>query len=171
MPESRSDRRRNTLSRVSGAPGDGRPYQCGAYFENAIGRHYARVRFQTGDVRRAARRSASPRVQLFEIVGFPGRIGISRANLSVNNGAFFLDFTRPLVKRGWYIMATLDVPVIHLGEAVGSRIVRVRRREPHFEDLVALWAVYYPGPSHSTPSPRTTNQIAVEFNAHFPEGA
>lgn len=106
-------------------------------------------------------------LHLYEVVGFPGRIAIGRVQLPIEDGVFFLDFTRPLLTLGRWLVHAYEVPVIHAAETAGSRALRISRGHEILEDLRDLWAAYYPGQAYPVSLQRTAARIETEFRAHF----
>lgn len=105
-------------------------------------------------------------VRLFKLERHPRRIAISGAETFVVGGAFFLDFSRPLVVRrylGVGPVSGLFVPVIHEGEREGSYLVDVDRDNPYFADIQELWRQRFP----STAAPPAHFHRRQDILAHF----
>jgi hypothetical protein len=65
----------------------------------------------------------------------------------------------------------LNVPVIHVGEAGGRRVIAVDRVDPYFKELQRLWLARHP---LTRPGPkRMVDRLRIEadFAAQFPDDA
>ena len=108
--------------------------------------------------------------RLFKLDQHPKRIAICAAESYVVGGAFFLDFSRPLVARrylGVGPVAGIFVPVIHEGEREGSYFVDVARDNAYFADIQELWKQRYPS---SAPPPayfHRKQDVLAHFAAQF----
>jgi hypothetical protein len=115
-------------------------------------------------------------LQLFELPQHPGRVAASEVGAVVPNGAFFLDFSRPLETQRWLgirnrwigLPIALFVPVVHEGEAEGGYVVGVDRSSPYFGQLRALWRERYPLANASPPVAVDNLQIVGDFANQFP---
>lgn len=105
-------------------------------------------------------------VRLFKLEQHPKRIAISGTGTFVVGGAFFLDFSRPLVLRRYLGVGPVSgmfVPVIHEGEREGSYVVDVDRDNTYFADIQELWRQRFP----STPPPPEYFHRRQDILAHF----
>jgi hypothetical protein len=116
-------------------------------------------------------------LQFFELVTHPNQIAVSKIGSVAENGAFFLDFSRPIEILRWFVVPNrwfglaiaLFVPVIHQGQKQGEFVIGVHRSEPQFADLRALWKTHYPS-SRTLPTTEADGfQIIADFAAQFPE--
>ena len=108
--------------------------------------------------------------RLFKIEEHPRRIAISGADTFVVGGAFFLDFSRPLIARRYLGVGPvwgIFVPVIHEGEREGSFVVDVGRDNPYFADIQELWRQRYPGKAPPPEHHRRRQDILAHFAAQF----
>jgi len=115
-------------------------------------------------------------VHLRELENHPNQIAVSKIDSFVVDGAFFLDFSRPIeiyrwfgVPNRWFGFAVgLFVPVIHQGEQVGGFAISIHRSDPHFADVLALWKAHYP--SRNTPPATVADgmTIVADFGRQFP---
>jgi len=117
------------------------------------------------------------KVRLFKLDSHPKQIAISKSELFVIDGSFFLDFSRPLKRLRWFGVlnrwfghtASLLVPVIHQGQGNSELIIGIHRNDPHFSYVLALWETHYP----STVVPPTTMadgiKIVTDFAAQLPD--
>lgn len=104
--------------------------------------------------------------RLFKIDAHPRRIAICASESFITGGAFFLDFSRPLISRrylGVGPVAGIFVPVIHEGEREGTFLVDVARDNAYFEDIQELWRQRFP----STPPPPEYFHRKQDILAHF----
>ena len=77
-------------------------------------------------------------LRLFKLPDYPDRTAVSEVEGFVVDGAFFLDFSRPLEIHRWFGVANrwfgfaigLFVPIIHQGEQQGGYVVGVHRSDP-----------------------------------------
>jgi len=112
-----------------------------------------------------------------ELHPFPNEIAVTKVGAVVTDGAFFLDFSRPLHYVRWLgvlnrwlgIAVSLFVPVVHQGEEVGSFVVNVERSDPHFADLSALWRVHYPSKRRPPANVANGLKVIADFHKQFPE--
>ena len=115
-------------------------------------------------------------MRLFKLPGHPDRIAVSNTDSFITDGAFFLDFSRPIEVRRWLgftnrwvgFAVGLLVPVIHQGEESGGYVVGVNRSDPYFEDLQKYWKAQYP--SNAAPPTESVDalKIIADFAAQFP---
>lgn len=112
-----------------------------------------------------------------KLLPFPNGIAVTKIDAVVTNGAFLLDFSRPLQHVRWLVILNrwlgttvgLFVPVVHQGEEVGSFVVAVKRSDPSFADVLTLWGSRYP--STTTPPTKLADGLKViaDFHKQFPE--
>ena len=108
-------------------------------------------------------------IRLFTLDGHPNRIAASDVDSSVSDGAFFLDFSRPLEsRRKLGVTLGLFMPVIHEGESNGGYVVGVERRDPRFKELQALWKAHYPSIQPSPAAASDGLKIVADFATQFP---
>jgi len=115
-------------------------------------------------------------VHLFELDNHPNQIAVSKIDSFVVDGAFFLDFSRPIKVRRWFgvpnhwfgFTVGLLVPVIHQGEQHGEYVIGVHRSDPRFADLRVLWKAHYP--LSKTPPTIVADGIKIitDFATQFP---
>ena len=104
--------------------------------------------------------------RLFKHDKYPKRIAICASGSFVVGGAFFLDFSRPLIVRrylGVGPIAGAFVPVVHEGEREGTFLVDVGKENPYFDDIQELWRQRYP----STVPPPEYFHRRQDILAHF----
>lgn len=107
---------------------------------------------------------------LFRHEKYPKRIGICASDTFVVGGAFFLDFSRPLIVRrylGVGPVAGIFVPVIHEGEREGTYVVDVGRDNAYFEDIQELWKQRYPSKAPPPEYFHRKQDILAHFAAQF----
>lgn len=116
---------------------------------------------------------------LLQLAAHPAEIAATKLEHCLPDGAFFLDFSRPLGRQRFcgvwnrWIGTTmaLVVPVIHMGEASGRHLIEVDRVDPYFKELQRLWLGRYP---LTRPEPqRRVDRLRIEadFAAQFPDDA
>ena len=116
---------------------------------------------------------------LLQLGAHPAEIAATRRESCVEDGAFFLDFSRPLERLRWLgawnrklgFTMSLIVPVIHQAEAAGLRCIAVDRGDPYFAELQRLWRQRFPTARPAPVSVASTAQIAAGFAAQFPHDA
>ena len=112
--------------------------------------------------------------RLFKIDKYPKRIAICASANYVVGGAFFLDFSRPLVARrylGVGPIAGIFVPVIHEGEREGTYLVDVGKENPYFADIQELWKQRYPSTSPRPEYFHRKQDVLAHFAAQFSQQA
>jgi hypothetical protein len=74
-------------------------------------------------------------LELVRFAEHPNRIAATKAGAFVEDGIFFLDFTRPLeeVKKYRLLVQGLLVPVVHQGEQDGEYVISVGRGDAQFD--------------------------------------
>ncbi len=108
--------------------------------------------------------------RLYKIDKYPKRVAICASESYVVGGAFFLDFTRPLIMRrylGVGPVAGVFVPVIHEGEREGSYLVDVGRDNAYFDDIEELWRQRYPSSAQPPEYFHRKQDILAHFAAQF----
>ena len=118
-------------------------------------------------------------VLLYPIDNDPEHVGVSKVDPPVRNGAFFLDFTRPLEttrrifgKRNRWVgqLSELVVPVVHQGEKQGEFKIYLHCTEPRFSQIRKLWKQHYPAKTQRPVNERANGfKVIVDFAAQFPE--
>jgi hypothetical protein len=116
-------------------------------------------------------------LQLIKLHAHPSETAVTKIGSVVTDGAFFLDFSRPLERIRWLgvrnrwigFTVGLLVPVVHQGEAAGGYVIGVTPTDPYFTDLQKLWKANYP--SKRTPPARAADglRIIADFAAQFPD--
>ena len=116
---------------------------------------------------------------LLQLASHPEEIAATKLDQCLPDGAFFLDFSRPLgvqrfcgVWNRWLgtVMA-LHVPVVHQDEVTGCRMIAVERVDPYFKELRRLWQERHP---LVRPAPRRLvdgQRVEADFAAQFPDDA
>jgi hypothetical protein len=118
-------------------------------------------------------------LQLIKLHAHPSETAVTKVGSVVTEGAFFLDFSRPIKRIRWLgvrnhwigFTVGLLVPVVHQGEQKGGYVIGVSPADPYFADLQALWKTYYP---HDRPRPALAAdgmKIISDFAAQFPDDA
>jgi uncharacterized protein len=127
-------------------------------------------------------------VLLYELASHPGEVGISKIDPPVVDGAFFLDFSRPLrvitrrcfgisniwigraIELGVPVVHQLGVPVVHEGVHAGHFLVYMHRTDSRFSNIRALWRTRHPS-NRTTPGVADAGlKIIADFAVQFPEG-
>jgi hypothetical protein len=116
-------------------------------------------------------------LQLITLHARPNEVAVTKVGGVVTDGAFFLDFSRPLEHIRWFgvrnrwlgLTVGLMVPVVHQGERSGGYVISVHRSDPYFADVRRLWKERYP--SKRTPPTMETDglNIIADFARQFPE--
>lgn len=116
---------------------------------------------------------------LFKLPSHPNEIAVSKIGSFVENGLFFLDFSRPLeivrwlgVRNRWIgFPVALGVPIVHQGQLQSEFNASVFRTEPYFADIRELWRQRYP--QKRTPPATETDglKIIADFGTQFPDNA
>ena len=110
-------------------------------------------------------------LQLIRLDSHPHEIVATKASV-VPDGAFFLDFTRPLERqRLLRIGPTLGllVPVVHQSERAGGYVFGLRRGAPYFDDIQTLWKQRHPAKKFESPVAPNALKVIADFAAQFPE--
>lgn len=107
---------------------------------------------------------------LFGINGYPHDFLVTKANVSLEQCVFLLDFTRPLEKvRRFGLTVGLLVPVAHISEKTGGYVIAVHRSDPYFRDIPKLWAAHQGHASGKTIVPTENLKLVADFATHFRE--
>jgi hypothetical protein len=116
-------------------------------------------------------------LQLVRLDAYTNEIAVTKVDSFVTDGAFFLDFSRPLEHLRWFgvqnrwvgLTVALFVPVVHQGEHNGGYVIGVHRSNPYFGQLRALWKTHHP--SKRTPPPTVADglKIIADFATQFPD--
>jgi hypothetical protein len=120
-------------------------------------------------------RSTMP-LLLLELGAHPGRIAATLSGSCLPEGAFFLDFSRPLRVERWLLVWNfrigypwaLHVPLVHQGEAQGTRQIAIERADPYFAELKRLWQTRHPQPLPTPASAAEPARVASDYAAQFP---
>jgi hypothetical protein len=128
-------------------------------------------------------------VLLYELASHPGEVGISKIEPPVIDGAFFLDFSRPLrvisrrcfgisniwigrvTELGVPVVHQLGVPVAHQGMRAGDFMVYMHRTDPRFSDIRALWKARHPSDPTASAVAGAGLKIIADFAVQFPQGS
>lgn len=116
-------------------------------------------------------------LQLIKLDAYPHETAVTKVGSLVTNGAFFLDFSRPLEHRRWFgvhnrwfgLTVALLVPVVHQREHIGGFVIGVHRGDPYFADLRALWKAHYPSKSTLPTTVADGLKIIADFATQFPD--
>ncbi len=116
-------------------------------------------------------------LQLIKLHDHPSEMAATKIGSVVADGAFFLDFSRPLERIRWMGMRNrwigftvgLLVPVIHQGELSGSLIIGVSPGDPYFPDLQALWKAQYPSKRNPPALAVDGLKVIADFATQFPD--
>jgi hypothetical protein len=116
---------------------------------------------------------------LLQLGAHPTEIAATKLESCIEDGAFFLDFSRPLGKLRWLgawntrigFTMSLMVPVIHQAESTGSRSIAVDRGDPYFKELQRLWKERFPALRPPAVSAASEPKIASNLATQFPDDA
>ncbi len=116
---------------------------------------------------------------LIQLGAHPEEIAATKVEACLDDGAFFLDFSRPLERLRWCgvwnrrvgVTMSLIVPVVHQGEIDGRRTIPVDRGDPYFAELQRLWRTRFPKPRRAPAAPAEAPRIVADFRAQFPGDA
>lgn len=116
---------------------------------------------------------------LLQLGAHPTEIAATKLATCVDNGAYFLDFSRPLGRLRWFgtwnrklgFTMSLLVPVVHQAETTGRRSIAVDRGDPYFKELQRLWNERFPLARPAPCSTASEEQIAADFGVQFPHDA
>ncbi len=117
-------------------------------------------------------------VRLFEVASQPNRIAISKTDNYQTNGAFFLNFNKPLETIRWfgiynkfigYPMA-LVVPIIHQNQNDSDEtfVVGLDRHDLSFNLIRNLWKKHYKTSNPIYKDELSGLQIIADFATQFP---
>jgi hypothetical protein len=114
---------------------------------------------------------------LIKLHPFPNEIAVTKTGVVVTDGAFLLDFSRPLQHVRWLGVVNrwlgftvgVFVPVVHQGEEVGSFVIGVERSDPSFADLLTLWRSRYPSKRTKPTNVADGLKVVADFEKQFPE--
>jgi precorrin-6B methylase 1 len=113
---------------------------------------------------------------LLQLGAHPTEIAATKLESCIEDGAFFLDFSRPLGKLRWLgawntrlgFTMSLLVPIIHQAESTGRRSIAVDRGDPYFRELQRLWKERFPSERPPAVSAAPEPEIAGHFATQFP---
>jgi hypothetical protein len=113
---------------------------------------------------------------LIQLAAHPDEIAATFTEACLPNGAFFLDFSRPLARQRFCgvwnarvgITMALVVPVVHQGQAQGRLVIVVDRGDPYCKELQRLWQERYPTARGNPGSLAASSQVMVDFETQFP---
>ncbi len=113
---------------------------------------------------------------LLQLGAHPTEIAATKLESCIEDGAFFLDFSRPLGRLRWLgawntrvgFTMSLMVPVIHQAESTGRRSIAVDRGDPYFGELQRLWKERFPATRPPAVSAASELEIASNFLTQFP---
>lgn len=116
-------------------------------------------------------------LRLIELNAHPGRIAATKIADVVEDGAFFLDFSRQLERLHWFgatnrwvgPIISVFAPVVHERESKGGFVIGVHRSDPYFKQILALWSKRYPEREALQTMPIDGLQVIADFGAQFPE--
>ena len=116
-------------------------------------------------------------LQIFAFHDHPHAFAVTKANASLEECEFLLDFSRPLQRLRWFgvlnewfgFTAALMVPVMHLGQEKGDFVVGVHRSEPYFVDIPNLWKKHRGFPRSLQGANAEPLQVVAAFGHHFAE--
>jgi len=116
---------------------------------------------------------------LVQLAAHSDEIAATKLDVCLADGAFFLDFSRPLGRQRFcgvwnrWVGTTmaLHVPVIHQGEATGRRVIAVERVDPYFRELRRLWRERHPSVRTAPQRLVDARRVEADFAAQFPDDA
>jgi hypothetical protein len=116
---------------------------------------------------------------LLQLAAHPDEIAATKLGHCLPDGAFFLDFSRPLVRQRFCgvwnrrvgTTMALYVPVIHQGEAAGRHEIAVERVDPYFKELQRLWQERHPSARNAPQHAAGSQRIEADFAAQFADDA
>jgi hypothetical protein len=116
---------------------------------------------------------------LLQLAAHPEQIAATKLDHCLPDGAFFLDFSRPLVRQRYcgvwnrWIGTTmaLQVPVTHQGESAGRHVIAVDRVDPYFKELQRLWQARHPSTRSAPRDAVDRPRIEADFAAQFADDA
>ena len=115
-------------------------------------------------------------LQIFGFHSHPSAFAVTKAEVSLEDCVFLLDFSRPLERLRWLgfhnnwagITVGLGVPIIHQGEEKGGFVFAVNRGEPYFSDIQSLWRKHRGAPRTIITPLVEPFQVIADFGSHFP---
>ena len=110
-------------------------------------------------------------LQLIRLDSHPHEVAATKTSV-VLDGAFFLDFTRPLERQRWLGIGptlALFVPVVHQSEGTGGYVFSLRRGAPYFEDIQTLWKQRHPSKRSENPASADGLKVIADFAIQFPK--
>lgn len=113
---------------------------------------------------------------LLQLGAHPTEIAGTKLGSCIEDGAFFLDFSRPLSKLRWLgawntrvgFTMSLVVPVIHEAESTGRRSMAVDRGDAYFREVQRLWKERFPSKRRPAISAASEPEIASNFATQLP---
>jgi hypothetical protein len=116
---------------------------------------------------------------LLQLAAHPEEIAATKLDHCLPDGAFFLDFGRPLRRQRYcgvwnrWVGTTmaLRVPVVHQGEAQGRHVIAVDRIDPYFRELQRLWLQRHPRRRSAPERLAERQRIEADFAAQFADDA
>jgi hypothetical protein len=107
----------------------------------------------------------------------PNRFAATKVGNTVQDGQFFLDFTRKLEVIRWFgirnryigFATGLFVPVVHVAEKSGGYVIAVSVGESYFQDIRRLWKTHFPSIPAIVSQEADGLKIASDFATQFPE--
>ena len=90
-------------------------------------------------------------LQLFGFLNRPHDFATTKANVTLEDCVFILDFSHPLQRLRWLgvpnrwvgITVGLTVPIVHECEQSGGYVFSTHRSEPYFQETLGLWRQHY----------------------------
>ena len=118
-------------------------------------------------------------LNLFDLPEYPNQVAVSKIEPFVTDGAFFLDFSRPLEHIRWFGVKNrwlgftigLLVPVVHQGERSGGYVIGAHRGDPYFSELRVLWKTRYPSERVPPENEADGLKVIADFATQFPSEA
>jgi hypothetical protein len=104
---------------------------------------------------------------------FPGQIAVTQADGVVEDGIFFLDFSRPLeqVKGRFGIVSAVLVPVRHQSQGMGEFVIAVGRGDHYYKDITGYWKSHFPADLPAPVGEFDGLKVVADFARQFPEAA
>ena len=107
----------------------------------------------------------------------PSRFAATKVGATVQDGRFFLDFTRKIDVIRWFGVRNvyigpavgLIVPVVHEAEKLGGLMISVNVSDPYFRDIRKLWGTHFPSHPVAVPQEADGLKIIADFATQFPE--
>ena len=116
-------------------------------------------------------------LQVFGFLTHPHAFAVTKADVTLDECVFLLDFSRPIERLRWLgirnkwigVTTGLLVPVVHQGEQHGGYVFGLHTGEPHFKDMQALWREHRGAPRSMRSEPVEPIQLIADFANHFSE--